>query len=75
MLFRSYNYEYYEKLVKDNGFTDESEWLEYDFTVPEEVDERISRISERIKEKLGVRDLAESMSMKKMVKEYGYEAI
>lgn len=71
----NYNYEYYEKLVKDNGFTDESEWLEYDFTVPEEVDERISRISERIKEKLGVRDLAESMSMKKMVKEYGYEAI
>lgn len=33
--------------------------VEYDFTVPEEVDERISRISERIKEKLGVRDLAE----------------
>ena len=71
----NYNYAYYEKLVKDNGFADESEWVEYDFKVPEEVDPRMLRISEHVKEKLGVRDLADTMSMKDMVKQYGYEAI
>lgn len=71
----NYNYDYYEKLVKENCFVDESEWVEYDFIVPDAVDPRILRISERMKEKLGVRDVSETMTMKEMVKKYGYEAI
>ena len=71
----NYNYSYYEKLVKENGFSDEAEWVEYDFTVPGEVDPRIARIAERIREKLGVTDVAETMSRKEMVRKYGYEAI
>ena len=51
----NYNYPYYEKLVKSQGFTDESEWLEYDFVIPDKVDERIARIADRLKDKFKVR--------------------
>lgn len=71
----NYNYPYYEKLVRSQGFTDESEWLEYDFTIPDKVDERIARIADRLKDKFKVREAAESVPMRKLIKKYGRRAI
>ncbi len=71
----NYNYPYYEKLIKSLGFTDESEWLEYDFVIPDTLDERIARISERIREKFDVREMAEAMPMPKLIRRYGHKAM
>ena len=71
----NYNYEYYEKLVKENGFSDEAEWVEYDFTLPEAVDPRIVRISQRVKEKFQIKELCDTMSLKEIVKKYGHKAV
>lgn len=71
----NYNYEYYENLVKASGFSDEAEWVEYDFVMPEKVDERIARISERIKEKFQIKELCDTLSLKEIVKNYGTKVI
>ncbi len=71
----NYNYPYYEKLVKSQGFTDESEWLEYDFVIPDKVDERIARIADRLKDKFKVREVADDGPMRKLIKIYGRRAI
>ncbi len=71
----NYNYEYYENLVKSAGFSDEAEWVEYDFVMPDKVDERIARISERIKEKFQIKELCDTLSLKEIVKNYGFKVI
>ena len=71
----NYNYEYYEKLVTSLGFTDESEWVEYDFSIPETLDKRIAHVAEYIQKKLNLTELAESMPLGKLVKRYGHEAL
>lgn len=71
----NYNYPYYEKLVKSQGFTDESEWLEYDFVIPDKVDERIARIADRLKDKFKVREVADDGPIRKLIKIYGRRAI
>lgn len=71
----NYNYPYYEKLIKDLGFADESEWLEYDFEIPDKVDERIARIADRLKDKFKVREVADDGPMRKLIKIYGRRAI
>ena len=71
----NYNYPYYEKLVKSQGFEDESEWLEYDFVIPEKTDERIARIAERLKDKFHVKEMVGTMPMKKLIAKYGHKAL
>lgn len=71
----NYNYPYYEKLVRSYGFTDETEWLEYDFVIPEKTDERIARIAERLKDKFSVRDVVGSMPLSKLIKAYGHKTL
>lgn len=71
----NYNYAYYEKLVRAYGFADETEWLEYDFMIPEKTDERISRIAERLKDKFKVRDVACDAPMSRLIKIYGRKAV
>jgi len=67
----NYNYEYYEKLVKENGYEDQCEWFEYKFVVPEKTDERFIRIAERVKEKLELKEVADKYKIKKLIKLYG----
>ena len=71
----NYNYEYYEKLVRAAGFADESEWLEYDFVIPEKTDERIARIADRLKDKFHVREVADTGPMRKLIPVYGRRAL
>lgn len=71
----NYNYPYYEKLIRGLGYEDESEWLEYDFEIPDKVDERISRIAERLKDKFKVREVSGTIPMNKLIARYGRKAI
>lgn len=71
----NYNYPYYEKLVKKLGFADESEWVEYDFGIPDELDARIARVAEYTQRKLGLTERAESVPMKKLIPQYGRKAL
>ena len=71
----NYNYPYYEKLVRDLGFTDESEWVEYAFKVPEKVDERIAHVASFIQRKLGLKEIAGTAPMRKLIPVYGPKAL
>ena len=71
----NYNYPYYERLVRACGYTDESEWVEYDFKVPEEVDGRIATVAEFVRRKLGLQEIAETAPMRKLIPVYGPKAL
>lgn len=67
----NYYYPYFSKYMEELGFKDESKWIERSFTIPEKPYERIARLSARLKERAGVRDIAETMSVKQIIKQYG----
>lgn len=71
----NYNYEYYEKLVTSLGFSGESEWVEYEFDMPDKVDERIAHVAAYISKKMGVCEQAESLPMKQLIAKYGHAAL
>ncbi len=71
----NYNYDYYPKLIEAQGFAPESEWVEYAFKVPEKLDPRLERIAKYVEEKTGLREMAESMPIKKLVRLYGYKVL
>lgn len=69
----NYSYEYFYKNMEKLGFDAESKWLERKFTIPEMPYERIVNIAKKLKAKLSLRDVAEEMSVKKIIKQYGYK--
>lgn len=71
----NYNYPYYEKHVRALGFEPESEWVEYNFTIPDKVDERIKTISEYVQKKLELTEIAGTAPMKKLIPVYGHRAL
>ena len=71
----NYNYPYYEKHVRALGFEPESEWVEYNFTIPDKVDERIKTISEYVQKKLELTEIADTAPMKKLIPVYGHRAL
>ena len=71
----NYSYEYYPKLLEQLGFAPESEWVEYDFKIPASVDERLQRISKYVGEKLGLREIAETAPMRKLIPRYGHKLL
>ena len=71
----NYNYDYYADLVRGCGYTDESEWVEYKFTVPKKADERFDRIAAHVAKKFKLREIANSGSVKSIIKERGVEVL
>ena len=67
----NYYYPYFHKYMQELGFEDESKWLERRFTIPKEPYERIKSFSEKLKKKLNVVDIADTMSLSKIIKNYG----
>lgn len=67
----NYYYPYFCENMKKLGFEDDSKWIERSFTVPERPYERIMRIAAKMKARLKVVDVAETMSMRQIVKKYG----
>lgn len=67
----NYYYPYFCEHMKEMGFNDESKWIEREFVIPDEPYERIVSISEKLKKKLNVIELADIMSVKEILKNYG----
>lgn len=65
----NYSYPYYVKIMEDLGFEKESEWVEFQFDI-NHTDPRFHEVAEQLRLQ-GYRDLAETMPVKKIVKEYG----
>ncbi len=67
----NYYYPYFSENMVKLGFDDESKWVEYRFNIPEQVPERIVRIADMLKKKYNLTDVAETMSVKQILKKYG----
>lgn len=67
----NYYYPYFHENMEKLGFNDESKWVEYLFTIPESLDDRVRALGERIKNRLKIRDVAGSMSVRQILKKYG----
>lgn len=67
----NYYYPYFSEKMPLLGYSDESKWLERSFSIPKVPYERITRISEQLKQKLNIRDVAETMTIKEIVTQYG----
>lgn len=67
----NYYYPYFCKYMSDMGFDDESKWLERSFTIPKEPYDRIKSFSEKLKAKLNLVEIADVLSLKKIIKNYG----
>ncbi len=67
----NYYYPYFSEYMPKLGFEDESKWVERRFTIPDEPYERILKVVEKLKDKLQVTDVAETMSAKEIIKKYG----
>ncbi|MBE7089563.1 MAG: hypothetical protein E7362_02030 [Clostridiales bacterium] len=71
----NYYYPYFHENVEKLGFEAESKWIERKFVVPKCAEDdrvvRIDKMAVRLKEKYGLRDVAETMSVRQILKKYG----
>lgn len=67
----NYYYPYFHENLEKLGFEDESKWVEMQFNIPDKVDERAERIAKRVLEKYKVREVADKLSVKQIIKQYG----
>lgn len=65
-----YNYEYYARLLEDNGYTPDVDWVEYELKMPEKRNEMLSRVAKRTMElhKLHIADT--SLPKRKYIEKY-----
>ena len=66
-----YSYPYFHQRLEEMGFEVESKWIERNFAVPDVPYERIVRIAEKLKVKLKVKDVAKTLTLKQIIKQYG----
>ena len=65
-----YNYPYYASLLENYGYQKEVDWVESKLYLPEQIDERIERVSKRMMEKYGLR-LGKAKNAREFVKKWG----
>lgn len=66
----NYNYPYYARLVENAGYRKDSDWLEFQMTVPDSIPDKFNRIAEIVKKKFGLR-VVKYTSRKRIKEEYG----
>ena len=67
----NYYFPYFYQNMEKLGFEAESKWVEFRFVVPDKPDERIAALANKVREKLNVRDVAESMTVRQILAKYG----
>ena len=67
----NYSYPYVAEKMVELGFEDESKWIEKSFTIPKEPYDKVTRIAEKLKQKLKLVDIADTMSVKQILAKYG----
>ena len=69
----NYYYEYFNKNLTELGFEDESKWIEYNFEIPKKPIERFVTFAERVKKKYNFKDIADELSLRQIIKDYGHK--
>ncbi len=64
-----YNYPYYQKLIENEGYVKEVEWVEHKLYAPKVLDERIGKIATKMMERNKLRFV--TGSTRQLVKRYG----
>lgn len=67
-----YNFDYYQKLIENYGFTKDVDWLEYKLTAPKVPDERIHRLSSIMLDRFGLK-VINPKSIKEFLNKYVYQ--
>ena len=65
-----YNYDYYPKLVEDNGFVKDVDWVESKLYMPEERNEKVKAITEHALKKYNLHVAGEGLSKREYIKRY-----
>ena len=68
-----YSHEYYHKNIEKLGFNDESKWVEYKFSIPDEPYDRITSISQKLKERYKLIEVFDHYRLKQIIKRYGHK--
>ncbi|MBR2336407.1 MAG: N-acetyltransferase [Clostridia bacterium] len=66
----NYSYPYYVEILQKLGYKPENEWIEYRFNVPT-LDLRYKKLAKAVQERYGFTDVAETLSLKQVIKRYG----
>ena len=65
-----YNYAYYQKLIENEGYIKDVDWVERKLYLPKEIDPRIKELSEKILEKYDLK-IAKCKNINQFIKQYG----
>ena len=65
-----YNYDYYQSLIENYGFSKDVDWIEYRLFQPKEADPRIETLAKKLEERHHIR-IYQPNSMGRFIKEYG----
>jgi len=66
----SYNYDYYQGFIEENGYKPDAKWVEWRIPVPNKVNERAERVAEVVEKRYGFYE-KKFKSASKMIDEYG----
>ena len=65
-----YNYEYYARLLENNGYAPDVDWVEYELRMPEKRNEMLARVAKRTMELQELHIADTSISKKKYIEKY-----
>ena len=65
-----YNYEYYARLLENNGYAPDVDWVEYELRMPEKRNEMLARVAKRTMELHELHIADTSISKKKYIEKY-----
>lgn len=68
----SWNADYYEKHIVDNGYEPDARWVEWRITVPEKIDEKVDRMAGVIEKRFGFHE-KQFKNTKEIINKYGKE--
>lgn len=64
-----YNYPYYQKLIENYGFAKDCDYVEYRIKIPDHVDEKYERVSNKIMERFKLK-IVEEKNINRFIKKY-----
>ena len=66
----SFNADYYQALVEENGYKPDCEWVEFRYKVPDKVNERVAKIAPVVEKRYGIHE-KKYTNKKQLIKDYG----
>ena len=65
----AYNFDYYKDLMVASGYQKEVDWVEYNITVPKQIDEKMNKLADIVQERYHLH-LADKSNKRKFIKRY-----